>query len=290
MTASDEGDTTAADVDDVGEPLERLATELVAGPTAMAFTGAGVSAASGIPTFRGDDGIWGDAFDPEDFHRQRFDADPAGFWRDRVTLTEQMYGTASDGAVANAGRDDPPLPGEPGGPTPNAAHRALADLESMGVLEGVVTQNTDGLHAAAGSTVIELHGNASRVVCTECGGTGAAAPALTAARKGTVPPRCDCGGVYKPDVVLFGESLPDGRLSEAGSLARRSAVCLALGSSLTVEPAATVPRLAARVGSLAVLNLDPTPLDDEATFVVRRDVTETLPALRDAVARRLDEE
>jgi NAD-dependent deacetylase len=292
MTDPDRADTDAdADVDANApdEALDRLAAALVEGPTAMAFTGAGVSAASGIPTFRGADGVWGEAFDPDEFHRRRFDADPAGFWRDRLALHEHMYGDWAAGGDGDG--EAPPVPGSgtAGGPAPNAAHRALAELESLGVLDGVVTQNTDGLHAAAGSSTVELHGSAARVACEACGDRSPAGPAFAAARAGELPPRCDCGGVLKPDVVLFGEQLPDGRLSEASSMARRSAVCLAAGSSLTVEPAATVPRLAARVGTLAVVNLESTPLDDVADYVLRRDVTEVLPAISAAVRARLDD-
>jgi NAD-dependent deacetylase len=292
-TDTDSGPGTDPDPGPLEGAVDRLAAALVEGPTAMAFTGAGVSAASGIPTFRGADGVWGEAFDPDDFHRRRFDADPAGFWRDRLALHEHMYGDwavgGDDGDGERDGGDPPPLPGEAGGPAPNAAHRALAELESLGVLDGVVTQNTDGLHAAAGSSTVELHGSAARVACEACGERSPAGPAFAAARTGSLPPRCDCGGVLKPDVVLFGERLPDGRLSEASSMARRSAVCLAAGSSLTVEPAATVPRLAARVGTLAVVNLDATPLDDLADHVLRRDVTEVLPAISAAVRARLDD-
>jgi NAD-dependent deacetylase len=104
---------------------------------------------------------------------------------------------------------------------------------------------------------------------------------------GETPPRCDCGGLLKPDVVLFGEGLPDATFERARSLASRSDVFLAAGSSLTVEPAASLPRLAARDGRLVVVNLEATPLDDVATHVLRSDVTETLPAICDAVDARL---
>jgi NAD-dependent deacetylase len=163
-------------------------------------------------------------------------------------------------------------------PEPNAAHEALAALERAGHLDAVVTQNTDGLHGAAGSTTVELHGNASRVACERCGDRSPAAPARETARAGDLP-RCACGGLLRPDVVLFGEALPDDAFERAQSLAVRAGAFLAVGSSLSVEPAATLPRLAARTGTLVVVNLDPTPLDDLADHVLRADVTEVLPAV-----------
>lgn len=250
---------------DAARNLDDLAEELREAETAAALTGAGVSAASGVPTFRGDDGIWGDRFDPVDFRFARFRSDPAGFWTDRLELREVM---------------------RPDDLAPNAAHRALTDLESSGVLDAVITQNTDGLHADAGTgRLVELHGSARRVACQECGRRRPADPVFERARDGVLPPTCgDCGGVYKPDVVLFGESLPEDALPEARRLARESDVFLAAGSSLTVDPAASLPRIAARDGTLAVVNLDPTPHDGRANYCFRADVTELLSELADRLA------
>ncbi|WP_321168333.1 Sir2 family NAD-dependent protein deacetylase [Halorubrum sp. JWXQ-INN 858] len=245
--------------------IEDLAAELRAADRAVALTGAGLSAASGIPTFRGEGGIWGDAFDEVDFHVSRFERDPAGFWRDRLVLYDRM---------------------EPdGGAEPNPAHDALAALVEAGVLDAVITQNTDGLHGAAGTAdVIELHGTNARVVCARCGETREAGPIRDRARDGALPPTCDCGGVYKPDVVLFGERLPAAALRRARRLAAASDVFLAAGSSLTVDPAASLP---GRVGdgSLAVINLDRTRYSGTAEYDLRADVTEVLPALARAVLR-----
>ncbi|QLG64052.1 NAD-dependent protein deacetylase [Halorarum salinum] len=237
--------------------LRSLAADLRAAAAGVALTGAGTSAASGVPTFRGEDGVWGSAFDPDDFHHDRFRRDPAGFWEDRLDLHRAMY--AAD-------------------PEPNAAHRALASLESDGHLGAVLTQNTDGLHAEAGSTVVELHGAARRVVCSDCGRRSDAAPARERAADGELPPRCgSCDGVLKPDVVLFGERLPREAFAEARRLASCADVLLAVGSSLTVEPAASLST--AGEGTLAVVNFDPTPYDDRAAYVFREDVTEALPEL-----------
>ena len=242
------------------ERLDELVTALGDADTATAFTGAGISAASGVPTFRGEDGIWGGRFDPTDFEYDRFRADPAGFWADRLELR----------AALNVGEVEP-----------NAAHEALADLERQGLLDGVVTQNTDGLHQAAGSDrVVELHGNGNRVVCPSCDRRQAAEPVVERVRNGERPPTCtNCGGVLKPDVTLFGESLPQLALNEARGLARDSDVFLTIGTSLTVQPAAGLPSRAARDGTLAIVNLDATPYDDEAAFVFYEDVVDVLPAL-----------
>src|SRR6056297_1422703 len=143
------------------DDLERLADDIRRADTVVALTGAGISAPSGVPTFRGDDGVW-DRFDEGQFAYGRFQRDPAGFWDDRVALQRELFG------------DDP---------DPNAAHEALAAMGRAGTLEAICTQNTDGLHGAAADTVVagagddsdadttilELHGNAQRVRCQDCG-------------------------------------------------------------------------------------------------------------------------
>ncbi|SEO86661.1 NAD-dependent deacetylase [Halogranum amylolyticum] len=249
---------------EVEDEIEALGDALLAADTAVAFTGAGVSTASGIPSFRGDDGVWRTRFDPDDFRVGRLDADPAGFWRDRLDLHEAMF--AAD-------------------PEPNAAHEALAELERRDLLDAVVTQNTDGLHAAAGTErLLELHGNAQRVVCRGCGRRSDAADARRRVREGECPPRCvECDGVLKPDVVLFGEMLPGETLQEAKRLARESDVFLAVGSSLTVEPAASLPGLAAGDGTLALVNFEETPYSSRAAVDLRADVTEVLPRIVERV-------
>ncbi|MEF8825529.1 MAG: NAD-dependent deacylase [Halapricum sp.] len=245
----------------MNERIESLATDIAAAETVVALTGAGVSTASGVPSFRGDGGIW-ERFDQRDFHFRRFQADPGGFWADRLDLRETFYG---DRKIE-----------------PNAAHRALAEMEQNGHLDAVVTQNVDGLHEDAGSeTVVELHGTNREVECVDCGRRVPAEPVFERAEAGELPPRCEnCGGVLKPAVVLFGESMPDGPTIRAHELAGQSEVFLAVGSSLTVQPAAGLPTRAQRSGAtLAIVNLDATPLSDRAHYDFRTDVTEVLPAL-----------
>ncbi|MFB6095773.1 MAG: NAD-dependent protein deacylase [Haloferacaceae archaeon] len=240
------------------ERIEALAGALREADTAAAFTGAGISAASGVPTFRGADGIWETQFDPADFEYDRFRSDPAGFWSDRLELREAL---------------------RVGEVEPNPAHEALAELEAAGHLDGVITQNTDGLHQRAGSDrVVELHGSGSRVVCVDCDRRVDAAGVVERVRDGERPPECEaCGGLLKPDVTLFGERLDRLALNEARSLAESSDVFLAAGSSLTVQPAAGLPVRAARDGTLAIVNLEATPHDDAAAYVFHEDVTEVLP-------------
>lgn len=233
---------------------------------AVVLTGAGISAPSGIPTFRDEGGIW-DRFDQLDFHVRRFEADPAGFWTDRLELHEAMYAAA---------------------PAPNAAHRALARLAADGPVSTIVTQNTDGLHLEAsrcdGAAVIELHGNASRVVCASCGDRRPVEAALEPVRNGTIPPTCDCGGVYKPDVVLFGESLPVEAMRRADRRSREADLFLAVGTSLAVEPAASLPRVAGASGAtVAVVDLAGAPDGLAVDISVEGDVLDVLPDLARAV-------
>lgn len=244
--------------------LSSAAATIREADSVVAMTGAGVSTASGIPDFRSADGIWTE-YDPSDFHISRFRTDPAGFWRERVEMVTEAFG---------------------GDVEPNAAHEALAELEAAGHLDTLITQNVDGLHQAAGSDApIEIHGNGQRAVCTDCDNQYDIDPIMARVFDGDVPPTCeDCLGVLKPDVVLFGEQLPKDTLLQAQAAARNADVFLAIGSSLTVEPAASLPRHAVdRGGTLLIVNLDRTDLSDRATFDFRADVTDVLPALVDCV-------
>ncbi|WP_408957647.1 SIR2 family NAD-dependent protein deacylase [Natrinema sp. 74] len=257
------------------DDLERLADDVQRAETVVAFTGAGLSSPSGVPTFRGDDGVW-ERFDEGQFAYGRFQRDPAGFWADRVDLQRELF----DGEYE-----------------PNAAHEALAAMGNAGSLEAILTQNTDGLHGEAAdsvceegataedeTTILELHGNSQRVRCTDCGKRRDGDPVFERAADGELPPTCDCGGIFKPDIVLFGEQLPGAVIQRARSLARESDAFLAIGSSLVVEPAASLPRLAASTGAtVGIVNLESTPHDDTADAVLREDVTDVLPRLCDLV-------
>ncbi|MGM0397514.1 MAG: NAD-dependent protein deacylase [Halobacteriota archaeon] len=250
----------------MAEPYRRIAREMADAETVVALTGAGVSTASGIPSFRGEGGIW-ERYDPESFASWRFQREPDAFWTDWVDLHDAVF----EGAPIR----------------PNRAHEALARLESKGVLDAVITQNVDGLHQMAGSRrVVELHGNGDRVVCEECGRRTPADTAIERARETDAAPVCEaCGGVLKPDAVLFGEALPQDASLEATTLVEGSDVFLVIGTSLSVEPAASLPETAHRHGAtLVVANDEPTTVADRAAATFREPVTEVLPGLVDALA------
>jgi len=239
--------------------VERAAALLAAAHHAVALTGAGVSAESGIPTFRGEGGLW-TKYDPVKVSSiDSFLADPASYWR----VSKER------GTVALSAR-------------PNAGHDALAAMEAAGHLVAVVTQNTDGLHQVSGSRrVIELHGSGRTVQCLECGKLEPRAE-VQARLEVEMPPRCpNCGGTFlKPTVVLFGEPMPTDAINQAFDLARQADVMLVVGSSLVVYPAADVPLVAIQSGArLIVINAEPTPFDRFASVVIHGRSGEVLPEI-----------
>jgi NAD-dependent deacetylase len=239
--------------------VQRAAELLLAARKGVALTGAGVSAESGIPTFRGEGGVW-TRYDPVKVASiDAFLQDPAAYWR----VSKER------GAVALAAR-------------PNPGHYALAALESAGRLAAIVTQNTDGLHQDSGSRhVIEVHGSGRTVRCLDCGAQEPRSD-VQARLDVEMPPRCKvCGGILlKPMVVLFGEPMPVPEMREAFALARSADVMLVVGSSLVVHPAADIPMAAVRAGaSLIVVNAEPTPFDALAEVVIHGRSGEVLPEI-----------
>jgi NAD-dependent protein deacetylase/lipoamidase len=237
--------------------LDDAAALLRGSRAGIAFTGAGISVESGIPHFRGEGGLW-TKFDPYKVaHIDTFRKNPAEYW------TYSLNHRRTDAE-------------------PNPAHRALVELERLGHLRAVVTQNTDGLHQRAGSSrVIELHGSSHQVVCLDC---EARFPRDQADRMNRehCPPSCPaCGGRFlKPTVVLFGEALPEAELRSAQLLAMSADVVLVVGSSLQVYPAAGIPRQARAEGAeLVIVNAEPTPFDDVAAVVIQGKAGEVLPEI-----------
>ncbi|MEV0680073.1 Sir2 family NAD-dependent protein deacetylase [Actinosynnema sp. NPDC050436] len=229
------------------------------------LTGAGISTDSGIPDYRGPDGVW--TSDPEAV---------GAFTLDRFTSSAdaraRLWSSYAGHPVWRA--------------EPNAAHRALARLSRSGVATRVLTQNVDGLHQRAGvpaGKVLELHGSLRGTTCTGC---GAATPTEEVLARGEADPACPtCGGVLKPDVVLFGQHLDPHVLGQAQVIAGASEVFLAVGTSLTVDPAASLCAIAVRAGAdLVVVNRDPTPYDDLAAEVVREPIGTALDRICDALA------
>ncbi|HEY8814059.1 MAG TPA: NAD-dependent deacylase [Candidatus Dormibacteraeota bacterium] len=245
--------------------VEHAAELLSAAHKGVAFTGAGVSAESGIPTFRGAGGLW-TKYDPVKVSSiDSFMQDPTAYW---MVSRER-------GGIALAAR-------------PNLGHLALTALEAAGNLVAIVTQNTDGLHQASGSRhVIELHGSSRTVQCLDCGMRESRA-VVQARLAVQMPPVCkSCGGTHlKPTVVLFGEPMPLAAMHEALALAQSADVMLVVGSSLVVRPAADIPLAAVRSGAkLIIINTEPTPLDSVAEVVLNGRAGEVLPEILSCVER-----
>jgi NAD-dependent protein deacetylase/lipoamidase len=226
----------------------------------VVLTGAGMSTESGIPDFRSPTGIWRQ-YDPMEYATiDAFRADPAKVW--------DFYGKRL-AALAEA--------------EPNDGHRALARLEAQGWVDAVVTQNVDGLHQRAGSrSVVEVHGSIRTASCPGCGTTIPAADALALL---PVPGCPRCGGVLKPDVVMFGEMLPETAIARAVRLASEARLLLVVGSSLEVHPVAGLPfETLGAGGRLAIVNRGSTALDHEAHVRIDGGAGRTLMALERALA------
>jgi len=240
--------------------LERLA-ELVRGAeSVVALTGAGISVPSGIPDFRTPgEGLWENVDPMEVAHIDAFRGDPKRFW--------SFYGSRFDTLD---------------GKEPNGAHRALAALEERGILDAVITQNIDRLHRKAGSrALVEVHGTIDHASCLRDGSQYPLEDvrARLAADPDGVP-RCDCGQPLKPDVVLFGEFLPEGALERAFALAAGADVLLCIGSSLEVHPIAQLPSLTRQSGgAVAIVTQGETPFDARADVKLGGDVVDELEAL-----------
>jgi NAD-dependent deacetylase len=225
---------------------EELAGLIRDNQPAVALTGAGVSTESGIPDFRSPKGLWVQ-FDPLEYGSLgAFRADPEKVWR----FYAPRFSMLTDAE-------------------PNAAHRALADLERMGLLRAVVTQNIDLLHERAGSqTVVEVHGSIRTSTCPGCGARYPLADVLALLEAGDGAPACaECGALLKPDVVFFDELLPAEPIRRAHELAEQARLLLVVGSSLEVWPVAELPNLTLRAGGkVAVVNEGPTSIDSRAAL------------------------
>jgi NAD-dependent deacetylase len=233
---------------------------LAASSSAVVLTGAGVSVPSGIPDFRTPGtGLWENVDPMEVAHIDVFRRDPDRFW--------QFYGNRF------ATLDDK---------QPNAAHEAIAELERRGLIRGVITQNIDRLHRKAGSQrIVEVHGSIESSVCLACGAREGISRVLEKLEAGMAMPRCDgCDTPLKPDVVLFGEFLPEQAMSDAYALASEADLMLAVGSSLEVYPVASLPGVTIEAGGrLALITQGPTPYDRQADVKLSGDVVAELDAV-----------
>ena len=236
------------------EPVQRLAEMIAAARSIVFFGGAGVSTASGIPDFRSAYGLYNRQREGQSYEEMLsigyMRGHPDEFWHFYKTVL--LYPDAQ----------------------PNAAHRALARLEAQGKLRAIVTQNIDGLHQAAGSqSVLELHGAVRRNLCCACGRCYDLGYVL----RGEGAPRCACGGMLRPDVVLYGEALDGAVLDAAIRAIRQCDLLLVGGTSLVVYPAAGLITYA-RGAKLVLLNRDATPFDDRADLILRDDIAAVLDA------------
>jgi NAD-dependent deacetylase len=239
--------------------VERLAELIRDSHCTVALTGAGISVPSGIPDFRSPGtGLWENVNPMEVAHIEVFRRDPKRFW----SYYRPRFGMLSD-------------------KEPNAAHAALAELESRGLLDAVVTQNIDRLHHKAGSRrVIEVHGTIETSSCLDCG-ESYTLELVEALFDEEGVARCDgCNGPVKPDVVLFGELLPQGAMDQAAVLAAGAELLLCVGSSLEVYPVAGLPSITRSSGGrVAILTKGPTPYDGEADVRLDGDVVDELESL-----------
>jgi NAD-dependent deacetylase len=244
--------------------IHQASEDLARSKNAVALTGAGISVESGIPPFRGKGGLW-ERFDPMEYaHIDAFMKNPAKVW---VVLIKEMKG------IMDYAR-------------PNDAHNGLAGLEKLGILKTIITQNVDGLHQMAGNTdVIEFHGNFAWQRCMECNNRCK----TTKIDIEQIPPRCECGGIYKPECIFFGEMIPPQCLQRSQIAASTCDTMLVVGTSAGVQPAASIPIIAKQAGAKVIeINLERTPLSKEISdYIIMGKAGEVLKTLTIEIERLL---
>ncbi len=249
--------------------IDKVADLIVGAKKVVVFTGAGVSTESGIPDFRSPGGIW-DKYDPDDFTYQKFLRDPEA--------RKKHWRLLGEGLLTS-------------GAQPNPAHYAIAELDRLGKLDCVITQNVDNLHQRAGvpdDKVFELHGNLQWAVCLSCGQRYPFAQLKARLERGEETPDCEaCHGLLKPNAVFFGEALPHDVLEEATNRSYACDLFIVIGSTLVVHPAAYMPIYATGAGAkLVIINLSSTPMDQEATVLIRAKAGEAMSKIIERVKER----
>jgi len=252
--------------------IEEVARLILTAKRIVIFAGAGLSTESGIPDFRSPGGVW-DRYDPEDFYYQNFLSNEASrekYWQ----MATEMYMPMKKAQ-------------------PNLAHLAIAEMERLGKLDCVITQNIDGLHFKAGNSedkVIQLHGTAMYVSCLNCGKKYDRDEVQERLRKGLKVPYCDaCGGPLKPATISFGQSMPEKETQEAYHRSSISDLFIVIGSSLVVQPAASMPLVAKRNGAkLVIINRDPTSYDDMADLVIHGQAGPIMASILNDLKKGLD--
>ncbi len=226
----------------------------------LIFSGAGISTESGIPDFRSPGGVWS-KYDPSDFYFDKIISSEKArekYWE----MSTEFYDTMKDAV-------------------PNRAHLAIRTIEESGKLLAIVTQNIDNLHHKAGNSperIIEIHGTAFSVSCLSCGKKYDRNDIQERLNSGVKVPYCDdCAGILKPDTISFGQAMPEDKMADSLMYARECDLCIVLGSSLVVYPAASVPVHAIQNGArLIIINRDETPLDAEADLVCHESLSKAL--------------
>lgn len=254
---------------DLNPVLDQVADLIVGSKRVVVFTGAGVSTESGIPDFRSPGGIWS-KYDPDDFTYDKFLHDP--------TSRKKHWDLLRGPAFAEA--------------QPNPAHKAIAELERIGKLDCVITQNVDDLHQKAGNTperVFELHGNLKWAVCLACGRRYSSQEVRRWLDSGVEVPDCPaCQGLLKPAAIFFGEQLPVATLQAAIEHSRACDLMLVIGSTLVIYPAASMPYYARESGAkLVIINMTSTPIDAEAAVIIHNKAGVVMPRVVERVKAKL---
>ena len=248
------------------ENIKKAAKILLNSKNSIVLTGAGISTESGIPDFRGEDGIW-KKYKPELYGNiQTFLKDPSKFWKMAEEIAPTLFFA-----------------------TPNPGHLALAELEKMKLIKAIITQNIDELHQKAGAIIVyEVHGNINRFTCLGCRASYTKEQVINKLKKKKgSPPQCDyCTAPLRPSVVLYGENLPNFEKYMSIDLAKKTEVMLIAGSSLTVSPVCDLPVYTLKGGGrLIIVNDQPTHLDDKAEIVINNKTGIILPLIVEEIKR-----
>jgi NAD-dependent deacetylase len=246
----------------VEDKIKKVAQMITAAKRVLVFTGAGISTESGIPDFRGSDGLW-TKYDPDDFTIDKF--------LGSATTRKKVWQGLREGGLMEEAR-------------PNPAHYAIVELEKMGKLSSLVTQNVDNLHQKAGSNpalIRELHGNMQMMVCLNCHERYPLTLIKENCPSPDYVPTCDyCRGILKPDVIFFGEALPQDTLMRATQEAEECDLLIVVGSSLVVYPAAYIPIYAKQSGAgIVIINIGPTEQDHIADVLIKAKAGEAMSGI-----------
>lgn len=251
----------------IKKQVKQIAQKVVSSSSIVFFTGAGMSTESGIPDYRSQGGLW-DRFTPVYFDEFMSSRDArVRYWNQRLDMEKSLKHAR-----------------------PNKGHMAIARLERLGLLTAVITQNIDGLHHESGISpdrIIELHGNTRQVRCMSCRELTPWETVLSMIKNGDHAPNCTCGGFLKPDTVSFGQAMPEEAVRRATQLSAGADLFIAVGSTLLVQPAASMPDFARSAGAFTVvINLSGTPFDSKASMVIQQKAGPMLAALADQVEKQ----